>query len=208
MFTYTCLNNQFNMVGAALGIAGLGMSLYNQSQSAAANRRAKRYLENQKRTLNDYLYGELSKNYMDSNEGQSAIKSVRENITKNNRSAENSAAASGGTDESKLAAKEVNAKAYGDTIANIATMADQRKAGLRSQLIGASGAYDSQIAGFDKDKAEQMSTAAGNAMSTASSAIAADGKGVFNKYDDKINKLFGWGRFNKTSPGYDPSYKE
>ena len=196
------------MIGAALGVAGLGMSLYNQSQSAAANRRAKRYLENQKRTLNDYLYGELSKNYMDSNEGQSAIKSVRENITKNNRSAENSAAASGGTDESKLAAKEVNAKLYGDTIANIATMADQRKAGLRSQLIGASGAYDNQIAGFDKDKAEQMSTAAGNAMSTASSAIAADGKGVFNKYDDKINKLFGWGRFNKQSPGYDPSYKE
>ena len=197
------------MIGAALGIAGLGMSLYDRSQSAAANRRAKRYLENQKRTLNDYLYGELSKNYMDSNEGQSAIKSVRENITKNNRSAENSAAASGGTDESKLAAKEVNAKAYGDTIANIATMADQRKAGLRSQLIGASGAYDSQIAGFDKDKAEQMSTAAGNAISTASSAIAADGKGAFDNYDDKVNKLFGWGRFNKTSPGYDPSpYKE
>ena len=182
------------MIGAALGIAGLGMSLYDRSQSAAASRRAKRDLENQKRTLNDYLYGELSKNYMDSNEGQSAIKSVRENITKNNRSAENSAAASGGTDESKLAAKEVNAKAYGDTIANIATMADQRKAGLRSQLIGASGAYDNQIAGFDKDKAEQMSTAAGNAMSTASSVIDADAKGVFSNYDDKINKMFGWGK--------------
>ena len=39
------------MIGAALGIAGLGMSLYDRSQSAAANRSAKRYLENQKRTL-------------------------------------------------------------------------------------------------------------------------------------------------------------
>ena len=53
------------MIGAALGVAGLGMSLYNQSQSAAANRSAKRYLENQKRSLNDYLYGEISKNYID-----------------------------------------------------------------------------------------------------------------------------------------------
>jgi len=188
-------------IGGVLAVAGIGMSIYDRMKSASANNRAQQYLRNQKKTLNDYLYGELSKNYMDSNEGQSAIKSVRDSITKNNRSAENSAAASGGTDESKLAVKEVNAKSYGDTIANMATMAEQRKAGLRGQLIGANGAYDSQIAGFDKDRAEQMSNAAGNAISTASSVIAADGKGAFDKYDDKVNKLFKWGKY---SPDYKP----
>ena len=184
------------MIGAILGLANLGMGLYDQSQSAAANRKAQKYLEQQKKTLNDYLYGELSKNYMDTNQGQSALKSVRENITKNNLAAENSAAASGGTDESKLATKEANANAYGNTIANMASMGEQRKTALRGQLIGANSAYDNQIAGMDTAKAGQMANASTNAYKGAADVITADGKGAFATYDDKVNKLFGWGKYN------------
>ena len=113
--------------------AGLLSGIVGLSSSAAANRRTRREANKYQNFLDAEYLPDMNRRYADTEEAQSFISTLNERLNKQNEKAEQTAAVTGGTDESVLAAKDLNTRAYAEALNRIAGMGTQYKQGLKDR---------------------------------------------------------------------------
>lgn len=116
------------MIGAAIG-AGLGLagSIFGGIKAANERKKMNRYL-NQQDAENTALYNkDYYSDYTQRADTQNLMKQLRDNLSKNNKRADNMAVVTGATPEQQAVAKEQSNKVISDTFSNIGAMGQQWK---------------------------------------------------------------------------------
>lgn len=127
-------------IAAAISAAASGISA---SKGAKANRKNQRILdernrENENMYLLEYYRGALE------NEGSKAyLKRLEQMMEKRDKAADNSAVASGATQENRLAAKQANNEVISDAIAGLIEKEDNRKQAVQDRYFNNKAAIQS-----------------------------------------------------------------
>jgi len=122
------LNNYSNMIGAAIG-AGIGLagSIFGGSKAAKQRRKMNRYLNEQDAENKAWYNANALSDYTQRSDTQNLMKQLRDNLTKQNKTAANMAVVTGATPEQQAVAKEQSNKVISDTFSNIGAMGQQWK---------------------------------------------------------------------------------
>lgn len=127
-------------IAAAVSAVSSGISA---SKGAKANRKNQRILdernrENENMYLSEYYRGALE------NEGSKAyLKRLEQIMEERDNAADNSAVASGATQENRLAAKQANNKVISDAIAGLIEKEDNRKQAVQDRYFNNKAAIES-----------------------------------------------------------------
>jgi hypothetical protein len=118
----------FGPWGAAIGGAvGLVGSLFGGNKAAEQRRKMSRYLDKQDAENTAFYNANALSDYTQRADTQNLMKQLRDNLTKQNKTASNMAVVTGATPEQQAAAKEQSNKVISDTFSNIGAMGQQWK---------------------------------------------------------------------------------
>lgn len=166
-----------------IGMAAAGMfsKIYGGIKSGKANREAEGIVDNQITDLNSWYDVEKNRDFLESNVARSAITNVLENIEDRNKQVDSTAAVTGGSDASVIAAKAKSQDQYSNTIRDIASygtargdrIEDRYRTNL-SQLMG----QKTNIQTGKAANAGRLSEAGGQLISAAGSMYS-PGAGMF-----------------------------
>lgn len=144
------------LIGAALGAAG---SIFGGISAANAMKRAKRRVEEQRKSNQDWYDRRYNEDATQRADAQRLLTMTQESIRKRNNQAAGVQAVMGGTEESVAAAKEANNRALADATSSIAAHADRRKDAIEQQYRQNDADFANQLNRLDEQKAQAIGQA-------------------------------------------------
>ena len=167
-------------IGAALGAAvGLGTSLLGGMQASKAAKAAERRQRDAEAKEDAWYNRAYNQDYVDTAAGQNLVNRAKEYAREQWRKAAGAQAVAGGTEAATAAAKEAGNKMVGDTIANIAATDEARKMQADRLHRQADAQFTQQDMAREQQRAQNITTAAGNASNAImSAAMAAEQAGT------------------------------
>lgn len=176
------------IVAGVLGAVSLAGSIAGKAKEAKERRRSQRFVEEQARLAKDWYTRESSRNYLDTAEGSSQQKVLRDMLRENTNRVDNSLVKTGGTAESAIAQKEAAGKTLADGTRQMAAMGTQRKMTLHQIYQGQKDKYDGMKIANMNAKGDAWSTFAENSGTVMNSAIKAGGASSEGGWSDLFKK--------------------
>ena len=162
-------------IGAALGVAGgIASSLIGGNEAAKAASAAERRQREQEAKEEAWYNRRYNEDYIDTAAGQNLVRRAKDYAKEQWKKAAGAQAVAGGTDAATAMAKDAGNKMVGDTIANIASTDQQRKA----QVDNMHRQAEAQFAQMDMAREQQRAQNITNAASAASNAMMSIGSAV------------------------------
>ena len=157
------------MIGAAIG-AGVGLvgSIFGGSKAAKQRRKMNRYLNEQDAENTAWYNANALSDYTQRADTQNLMKQLRDNLTKQNKTAANMAVVTGATPEQQAVAKEQSNKVISDTFSNIGAMGQQWKDRVTDKYQARRENIANQRMGIMNDKAKSYE----NLMNTGLNMIS------------------------------------
>jgi hypothetical protein len=114
--------------GAAIGgLIGLGASLFGGNKASKARKNMENYLNGQETENKAWYNANALSDYTQRQDAQYLMKQLRDNLSRQNRIAANTAVVTGATPEQQAIAKEQSNKVISDTYSNIGAIGQQWK---------------------------------------------------------------------------------
>lgn len=142
----------FDVLGTALGVGG---QIFGGITAAAANRRAKKRIRQEKAENQAWFDRRYNEDSTQRADAQRLLSMTAEAIRERNRNARGRQAVSGATPESVQAVQAANAAALSDTAAKIATAGASRKDEVESQYRANKSRLDGRLSQLDAQQAPQ-----------------------------------------------------
>jgi len=171
------------MVTAAIG-AGLALAsaIYGGIQSASANNKARKLIQQQRDANKRWYDTKMAEDYTMRTDAQAAINRQRELLNEQYNKARKTGVVSGATDEAIAMQKEAANKALSDTTTDIASQASAYKDNVEAKYKAEDAALNQQQVQSHQQQAAQTAQAASQAVNAgiglAGNAIAMQGGGV------------------------------
>lgn len=182
------------MIGTALAIGGLVSSLAGAGINAWARKKNQKAQEDaaaDQRTRNEAWYNNTyHQDYLNSVEGQNAMKKVRDAWAEQNREARARQVISGGTPEQAAAVAEAGAEAMGNTIGNLAAQGQANKQQVDAMKLN----MDNNVAQMELEAVKQryngLAQSGQNLMQSGMSAMTSglQNSKQIGSWVDKLNK--------------------
>ena len=169
------------MIGAALAIGGLVSSGVGAVQSAVANKKMEKQnarMAAEQKARNEAWYNRnYYQDYLNSVEGQNAIKKARDLWAEQTREARARQVISGGTPAQAAAVAEAGAEAMGNTISNLAAQGQANKQQVDAMKLN----MDNSVAQMEHDAMVQSyNNKMANAKNLMQSGMSAVSNGLQN----------------------------
>ena len=159
-------------IGAGLGIAGnVGSAIFGGSKAAKANKQAGRLIEQQQDENQAWFDRRYNEDYSQTAEAQNLMNYAREQAEKLFKRAEGAAAVTGATEESVARAKQSANDMLAQTASNIAAQGTARKDAIEQQYLNTKNSLTEKQVDNLKQKAQNITTAAGQASSAFGSIL-------------------------------------
>lgn len=157
------------MVGAAIG-AGVGLvgSIFGGSKAAKQRRKMNRYLNEQDAENKAFYNANALSDYTQRADAQNLMKQLRDNLTKQNKTAANMAVVTGATPEQQAVQKEQSNKVISDTFSNLGAMGQQYKDRVTDKYLSRRQDIANQRMGIMNQKAQSYE----NLMNTGLNMIS------------------------------------
>ena len=169
-------------IGAGLGIAGsLGSAIFGGSKASKAANQANRLIEQQQKDNQAWFDRRYHENYSDTAEAQNLMNYARQEAEKQFKRAEGAAAVAGGTEESVARAKRDANEMLAQTASNIAAQGTARKDSIEQQYLNTKNSLTAQQVANLQQKAQNITTAAGQASSAFGSILPSSLDRLFKK---------------------------
>ena len=110
-----------------MGVAGAAGSIYGAIQAGNVRRRMDKFLDGMKADNEAWYNQNYYQNVLERADTQNLIRNMRQNLQRQNKINNSTAAITGATPEAQQAAKEATNNAVTDVYGNIAAMGEQRK---------------------------------------------------------------------------------
>ena len=159
------------LLAGIMGGLGLIGGILGQQESAAANRKAQRLLNKQKKDNENWYRIQKNSDYTLRADVQAAINKQRELLNERYKAAEKSAVVSGATDEAIAAQKEASANAMANTMADVAAAGAEHKDRVEQQYLANKSKLEGEQINLDRERAAQNSAAVGQIMSAGVNMI-------------------------------------
>lgn len=160
------------MVGAILGTAvQVGSSIYGAVKSSQANKRAEALLRNQRDDNKKWYEQRMAEDYTRRADVQNVLRKQKELFQDQYQRARATNIVAGGTDESLALQQQAAAEATGETMASIASQAENYKEGIESQYRAKDDAFNQQEIALEQNKAKNIAAAAGQMGSAVSGLV-------------------------------------
>lgn len=170
---------------ALSGIASLGSAIYGTIASAAANRKARNLIGQQRDENRRWYNTKMNEDYTSRTDAQAVIEKQRELLDERYRQARATAAVSGASDESVAMQKEAANKAMAGTMSDIAADAAAYKDNVERQYRAEDDALNQQQAQLEAQRAAATAQAASQA---AAAGVNLVGQGVMASEERKLKK--------------------
>jgi hypothetical protein len=150
--------------------AGVGLSAVSAGagllKSGAANKRNRGLVKEQSNLLDETYLSDMNKRYLDTDEAQSFLSTLRDRMNTSNKEVNQTAAVTGGTDESVLAGRESNGRNYADSLNKLSAQGTRYTQGLKdSYMSGKSSILGLQMSNNNAES-KSGSNLFANSMST------------------------------------------
>jgi hypothetical protein len=155
-------------IGAGVSAAGTIFGMIKQGQAQKRlNRMIQRQAEDNKQMFNSDYY----KDFFDSEQARSVIKTLNDRLDKDNKKADNTAVVTGSTPEATIAVKEKNQNVFSDSVNKLGGYATQYKQNIKNGYMNRKMGYDTQINNMQSQVANSWGNFASNAMKGVSSSL-------------------------------------
>lgn len=168
------------MIGTLATVASLLLSAYGQNQSANAAEEQQGLLNKRMDDLDSWYKGESSKDYTQTQEGQSTMRRLESQMKKALESQNNEAVKTGATPESKVALQGALTEKYGDAVSQLSGLTTQRKDNLRRDYMGSMNNLLNQQSNMYTQDQQNWGNFASNIGSALGSVTQADSAGAFD----------------------------
>ena len=162
-------------LAAIAAIGSLAATGIGAATSAAANADALAALEADRAEDRRYYERLLNRDYVNSSENQGLLRRLQELQRKNYEQARATNVVAGGTDASLAAMQQAGNKVVTDVAGNIASRADAYKERVGAAKRASEKAYSQQMFGIERQKAQTIANAAGQATKAMAGLAAAGG---------------------------------
>ena len=157
------MSSMFGPIGMGLsavsGIVGL-------IQSGQAQHRNAQIAHQQKNFLDQQYLPDMNKRYLDTDQAQSFLSTMRERMTTANKQVEQTNAVTGGTDEAALAGRENNAQVYSNALNGLAAQGTAYQQNLKDRYSsGMNQVYGEQM-GMNAQQSQSGSNVFSNSMAS------------------------------------------
>lgn len=143
------------MIGAAIsGGLGLAGSIFGGIKASRQRKKMNRYLNEQDAENTAQYNRDYYSDYTQRADTQNLMKQLRDNLSKNNKRAENMAVVTGATPEQQAVAKEQSNKVISDTYSNIGAMGQQWKDQVSNRYLSRRQNIANQRMGMMGQKAQ------------------------------------------------------
>lgn len=162
------------MIGSIIG-AGLkvGAGIFGGIKASQAMREVKRNLQKQMQENQDWYDRRYNEDATQRADAQRLLTMTADSIRQRNEQAAGAQAVMGGTEESVAAARAANNQALTDTMSNIASTADQRKAQIENQYMSTKADINNKLNALSQEKAKAISAAVSGVADAAGGAMGA-----------------------------------
>ena len=162
------------MIGSIIG-AGLkvGAGIFGGIKASQAMREVKRNLQKQMQENQDWYDRRYNEDATQRADAQRLLTMTADSIRQRNEQAAGAQAVMGGTEESVAAARAANNQALTDTMSNIASTADQRKAQIENQYMSTKADINNKLNALSQEKAKAISAAVSGVANAAGGAMGA-----------------------------------
>ena len=159
-------------IGTGLGLAGsIGSAIFGGSKAAKAAKKADRLIEQQEKDNQAWFDRRYNEDYSQTAEAQNLLNYAREQAEKLFKRAEGAAAVTGATEESVARAKQSANDMLAQTASNIAAQGTARKDAIEQQYLNTKNSLTEKQVDNLKQKAQNITTAAGQASSAFGSIL-------------------------------------
>lgn len=159
-------------IGTGLGLAGsIGSAIFGGSKAAKAAKKADRLIEQQEKDNQAWFDRRYNEDYSQTAEAQNLMNYAREQAEKLFKRAEGAAAVTGATEESVARAKQSANDMLAQTASNIAAQGTARKDAIEQQYLNTKNSLTEKQVDNLKQKAQNITTAAGQASSAFGSIL-------------------------------------
>ena len=172
-------------IGAGVGLIG---SIAGKANEAKNRRKVDAFVDTQSKNLESWYKKESNTGYLDTAEGASQHKALKDMLRENTNRVDNSTVKTGGTAESAIAMREAAGKTVADGSRQMAAMGTQRQMTLRNIYQDQKNSYDQMKIGSMNAKADAWSTFANNAGQVASNWIGVGAEGGKAGWGDLLKK--------------------
>ena len=157
------------MVGTIIGAAAqIGSAVYGAIKSSQANKRAEKFLQNQRDENQKWYDQKMAEDYTQRTDVQNVLRKQRELLQEEYQRARATNLVAGGTDESLALQQAAANDAMGETMADIAAQASDNKEGVEQQYRANEAALNQQQIANEQNKAQAIANAAGQVGSAVS----------------------------------------
>lgn len=152
-------------IGIGSGLLSGAASIFGGSAASKAAKKANRLLEQQQKDNQAWYDRRYNEDYTQTTEAQSLLDYARQQAEKQWKRAEGASAVSGATDESVALAKKNANDMLADVTSQIAAQSTGRKDAIEQQYLNTKSGLTQQQVGNLRQKAQNISSAAGQASS-------------------------------------------
>lgn len=192
------------MVGEVLaGMSAIG-SLFASLGSGRANAEVAGQIKKRQSELENWYNKEYNTNYLDTEEAQSTIQILRDQMKDQMKKVDQGNAIRGASDEARIATADKLQRNLGQNTTRLAGYATRYKDMIRREYQNRKSYLDYLELQNLQRKADQWGNLAGNAMTAGIGFAQAGGEGAFKDWDEKLASLFGT---KQPSAGVTAAYK-
>lgn len=178
------------MIGAGLAIASGLASLYGSMKSAQANRAIDDQLRRRQSELDTWYNKEYNQNYLDTEEAQSTVALLRQQMAEQMKKYDQNSAIKGASDEARIAQADQLQKRMGQNVTQLAGYGTRYKDMIRREYQGLNANLDQLQAQNLQNKNQQWMNFMGNATNAGMGFAEAGANGAFDNWDNKLTSMF------------------
>ncbi len=160
----------------ALAAISAGSSIAGMLGAGAARRKQRRMIERQAQENRNLFEQDYYKDFFDTEQARSTMKTLSDNLKKQGKRAENIGVVTGATPEATLARKEQAQNIYADAINRLGGYATQYKDRAKGRYLNQKANIDNQLVNMQAQTAQSWQNLAQNGMNGVSTAMAGGGK--------------------------------
>ena len=157
--------------GIAGGVIGLGASLFGGSKAANERRKMERYLRQQESENQSWYDANALSDYTQRADTQNLMKQLRDNLSRQNKAASNTAVVTGATPEQQAIQKEQSNKVISDTFSNIGAMGQQWKDRITDRYLDRKNALSGQKMGMMEGNATSYENLMNNGLNMTAGSL-------------------------------------
>ncbi len=146
------------------GVIGGISSLFGGNKASKERKRMERYLNQQDADNKAWYNANALGDYTQRADVQNLMRNLRENLSKQNKTAANMAVVTGATPEQQAVQKELSNKVIADTYSNIGAMGQQYKDRVTDQYLNRKNVLAQQRMGMMEQNAQSYENLMGNGL--------------------------------------------